>query len=106
MTEPHETSLSNTEDREELKRRLAYQFWEDEGRPDNRAEAHWEKACLVLMSLDARQAEDPQWLQRVPDAQEQQASASSSADTGEASQAGEEIKSLDTIIKKWAKSAA
>ena len=47
-------------DIEERKRRIAYALWEEEGRPEDRAEAHWQEACrLVDADLD-----DPDWLKR------------------------------------------
>ncbi len=33
-----------TTNREEVLRALAYQYWEEEGRPEGRAEAHWLRA--------------------------------------------------------------
>jgi hypothetical protein len=33
-----------TTNREESIRALAYQYWEEEGRPEGRAEAHWLRA--------------------------------------------------------------
>lgn len=33
-----------TSDEDEDMRRRAYRFWEDEGRPEGRAELHWERA--------------------------------------------------------------
>lgn len=54
-------------DIEERKRLLAHQIWEDEGRPEGRAEEHWSRACLVLMSFDPEVATEPGWLQRTED---------------------------------------
>ena len=103
MTEPNETPISNVEDREELKRKLAYQFWEEEGRPDNRSEAHWEKACLVVMSLDAKPLSEPEWLQRTLEAQDVPAVATTAAKP--MAPQPEEIKSLEAIRKKWTQAA-
>jgi hypothetical protein len=55
---------SGTEaDLEERKRQIAYQLWEEEGRPEGKAEEHWNRACLILMSLEQDRAA-PGWLQR------------------------------------------
>lgn len=52
-------------DPEERKRVLAYQFWEDEGRPEGKADEHWQRACLVLMAFeDDAEPQEPEWLQR------------------------------------------
>jgi hypothetical protein len=36
------------EDTEKRIRERAYQIWNDEGRPDGRAEEHWEKARMIV----------------------------------------------------------
>ncbi|MCA0434322.1 MAG: DUF2934 domain-containing protein [Proteobacteria bacterium] len=41
---------------EERKRQLAYQFWEEEGRPAGRSEVHWQRACLALAPAAASPA--------------------------------------------------
>lgn len=71
MIESPETTTSPPADMEERKRQLAYQFWEEEGRPEGRAEEHWEKACLVVMSLeeDGAEAQAPEWLSRKQEAE-------------------------------------
>jgi Protein of unknown function (DUF2934) len=47
------------------KQAIAYQLWEDEGRPEGKAEAHWHQACLVVMSLgEGETANAPVWLKR------------------------------------------
>jgi Protein of unknown function (DUF2934) len=52
-------------DLEQQKQAIAYQLWEDEGRPDGKAEEHWAQACLVVMSLAEGEAlPSPIWLQR------------------------------------------
>lgn len=52
-------------DLEAQKQSIAYQLWEDEGRPEGKAEEHWAKACLVVMSLtDGEAASSPEWLKR------------------------------------------
>jgi Protein of unknown function (DUF2934) len=72
-------------DLESRKRQLAYQFWEDEGRPEGQAEAHWERACLVLMSFEEDAASDPLWLKRHDPAQAQtpQTPVTPTAETGQ-----------------------
>ena len=54
-------------DIEERKRRLAYQLWEEEGRPEGRAEDHWQEACRLVEA----EIENPEWLKR-SDAPEQE----------------------------------
>jgi hypothetical protein len=52
-------------DLEQQKQLIAYQLWEEEGRPDGKAEAHWAQACLVVMSLtESETANSPVWLKR------------------------------------------
>jgi len=46
--------------KEERIRLIAYAIWEEEGRPDGRAEAHWLQACSLVES--ETQAADPEWL--------------------------------------------
>jgi Protein of unknown function (DUF2934) len=59
---PHETP---ERDLEQQKQAIAYQLWEDEGRPEGKAEEHWQQACLVVMSLtDGETAASPIWLKR------------------------------------------
>lgn len=71
-------------DLEERKRILAYQLWEEEGRPDGRAEAHWERACLILMSLGEEDQAPPQWLKRTtPEATSVPASEEESVEASE-----------------------
>lgn len=41
---------------EDRKREIAYQIWIEEGKPEGLAEQHWEKACLVVMTI----AEEPE----------------------------------------------
>jgi Protein of unknown function (DUF2934) len=60
-------------DVEEQKRQIAYQLWEEEGRPEGKAEEHWARACLVVMNFGEDGANAPAWLQR------QQAEARSNA---------------------------
>lgn len=52
-------------DLEQQKQIVAHQLWEDEGRPEGKAEKHWAQACLVVMSLvDGDAATSPVWLKR------------------------------------------
>ena len=61
---PAIASPASTKQEDDI-RRLAYQFWEEEGRPEGRAFAHWDRACLVLMSLvDDQSIDQPDWLQQ------------------------------------------
>jgi len=48
--------------KEERIRLIAYAIWEEEGRPDGRAEAHWLRACDLVEA--ETQAADPEWLKR------------------------------------------
>ena len=70
-----DTILNLEQDIEEKKRQIAYQLWEDEGKPEGRSEEHWNQACLVLMTLDSPETSvtyqqqdipvtDPIWLSR------------------------------------------
>ncbi len=62
----HRTPKETPElDLEQQKQTIAYQLWEDEGRPDGKAEEHWTQACLVVMSLtDDENSASPVWLKR------------------------------------------
>lgn len=52
-------------DLEQQKQIIAYQLWEDEGRPEGKAEEHWAQACLVVMSLaESETSSSPVWLKR------------------------------------------
>jgi Protein of unknown function (DUF2934) len=52
-------------DLEQRKQAIAYQLWEDEGRPEGKAEEHWAQACLVVMSMAEGEAlPSPIWLKR------------------------------------------
>jgi Protein of unknown function (DUF2934) len=46
--------------KEERIRAIAYAIWEEEGRPDGCAEAHWLKACDIVEA----EAVEPEWLKR------------------------------------------
>lgn len=50
--------------KEERIRAIAYAIWEEEGRPDGRAEEHWLKACGIVEA----EAIEPGWLKRNPEA--------------------------------------
>ncbi len=44
-------------------RALAHQMWEDEGRPEGRAEQHWLAAeAIVKTQIEGEQAQSPAWL--------------------------------------------
>ncbi|MBK1660157.1 DUF2934 domain-containing protein [Paracraurococcus ruber] len=47
--------MSDT-DREQRIRIRAYHLWEAEGRPGDRAEAHWEEACRQDAAVDEESA--------------------------------------------------
>lgn len=46
--------------KEERIRAIAYAIWEEEGRPDGCAEAHWLRACEIVEA----EAVEPDWLKR------------------------------------------
>ena len=48
-------------DREERIRAVAYDLWEQDGRPEGRSEEHWLRACGII---DAAEAAEPGWLKR------------------------------------------
>jgi len=43
---------------------LAYQIWEEEGRPDGRSEVHWYVACEMIDAEDAAAEPLPTWLNK------------------------------------------
>lgn len=45
---------------EERVRAIAYALWEEEGRPDGRADEHWHRA----MEIAVAELADPDWLKR------------------------------------------
>jgi Protein of unknown function (DUF2934) len=52
-------------DLEQQKQLIAYQLWEEEGRPEGKAEEHWDQACLVVMSVaEGEAAASPVWIKR------------------------------------------
>ena len=65
MKTPRITKDTPELDVEEQKRLIAYQLWEEEGRPEGKAEEHWDRACLVVMSLtEGEAAPSPVWIKR------------------------------------------
>jgi Protein of unknown function (DUF2934) len=55
----------SVEEMEDRTRALAYQMWEDEGRPEGKAEEHWDRASLLIMEMDFDAKVDmPGWLKR------------------------------------------
>lgn len=65
MSEKQETPVAAAE-RDQRRREIAYQLWEQEGRPDGRADEHWSKAGLMLLDLEmqAPGEEAPAWLRK------------------------------------------
>jgi hypothetical protein len=65
MSKTPVTNLISMDEMEDRKRALAYQMWEEEGRPEGKAEEHWDRACLLVMEIDSdTHAEKPGWLKR------------------------------------------
>ena len=57
--------IVSVDEMEDRKRALAYQMWEDEGRPEGKAGEHWDRACLLVMELDSEiNVAKPGWLKR------------------------------------------
>lgn len=58
--------------KEERIRLIAYAIWEEEGRPEDCAEAHWLRARELVETEAASPATDPDWLKRneMPGAEE------------------------------------
>ena len=46
-------------DRDEAVRTLAHQLWEEEGRPDGRANDHWLRAATLIDSIEAPKPKNP-----------------------------------------------
>jgi hypothetical protein len=44
------------EDKEQRIREIAYRIWEEEGRPLDQAERHWQLAELIVIKEDAERA--------------------------------------------------
>jgi len=57
-------------DRDSHIRAIAYSLWEEEGRPEGRAEDHWLRACELVASAEAKAAGilEPDWLKRTEQA--------------------------------------
>lgn len=53
-------------DRDSHIRAIAYSMWEEEGRPEGRAETHWLTACQLVDAADgaAQATLEPEWLKR------------------------------------------
>ena len=65
MKTPSTTKETPELDMEAQKQGIAYQLWEEGGRPEGKAEEHWQQACLVVMSLSEGQSgQSPVWLKR------------------------------------------
>jgi hypothetical protein len=56
-----EKSEAAPADIEERIRMVAYELWEEAGRPEGKAEEHWSRASGIVMKLDEV---TPEWLQR------------------------------------------
>ena len=57
--------ISNEDAREMRVRDLAYAIWEEEGRPEGRADDHWHKAvAIVEAEIAVENMRHPDWLQR------------------------------------------
>ena len=73
MKTPHTQNDSPEIDLEQQKQLIAHQLWEEEGRPEGRAEEHWQQACLVVMSLsEGETVNPPVWLKRNDEAAAEQ----------------------------------
>jgi hypothetical protein len=56
------------DDKEQRIRRRAYEVWERDGKPDNRAEEHWRQAELEEGSADASGGVEPEPSAPAPEA--------------------------------------
>ena len=84
---------------ETIKQQLAYQIWEDEGRPEGRSEAHWLAACGMVDAMLANPQELPSWLKRL----EQPASAAGSSEAGDAALGEERGAGLRETARRFAR---
>ena len=65
MSKHNVSPVISVDEMEERKRALAFKMWEDEGRPEGKAEEHWDRACLLVMELDSEvEVAKPGWLKR------------------------------------------
>jgi len=70
---PRETkSEAPEQSRDERISALAYQIWEEDGRPEGRSEMHWYLACEMIDAEDAAQEPLPVWLNKQQPAVEPQ----------------------------------
>jgi hypothetical protein len=46
-------------DKDRRIRELAYRIWEDEGRPEDQAERHWEMARKIVEEADSNDGKKP-----------------------------------------------
>ena len=53
-------------DREARIQAIAYTMWEEDGRPDGKADEHWQRACELVDKAEgnAEAILDPAWLKR------------------------------------------
>ena len=58
-------------DREARIQAIAYTMWEDDGRPDGKADEHWLRACELVDKAEgnAEAILDPAWLKRAEETQ-------------------------------------
>src|SRR5436309_3387242 len=62
----HDQSIEPSEiERDERTRLLAFSIWEEEGRPEGRADIHWQMAAAIVEAqIAVAQMRDPDWLKR------------------------------------------
>jgi hypothetical protein len=56
-----------TQSREARVSVIAYQIWEEEGRPHGRHDIHWQLACEMVDAEDLAKEPPPTWLHRQDD---------------------------------------
>jgi hypothetical protein len=49
--------MGDVDDKEQRIREVAFQLWEQDGRPDDQADRHWEMARLIIEKEDAERRE-------------------------------------------------
>ncbi|MBG1231137.1 DUF2934 domain-containing protein [Aestuariivirga litoralis] len=87
------TPRTEAPSREDRIGQMAYQIWEEEGRPDGKSEEHWFRACAMVDAEEQIQSEPlPTWLK----ASEEQAEAKTVAITPKA----EEKPSLEELTRR------